>query len=328
MRDTVLIMADDADMHASVVAARLAQNYATNCVRWSFSRFPQNDRLVYTVNGTDGLRVTGSDGVFDLERLRAIWWRRPGRPLVSPEIEPDRVRRFASSECEHFLLGVFDSMGIPSINHPHRQKVAARKPYQLKAALDAGLRVPKTLMTNDSDEIRKFWSDLDGRCVYKAFSSPPWTALETRMMTAADIESLDAVALAPIIVQEKIERDCDVRINIFGDQVFAAKVEPRHPIAEVDSRFDITAIWEPITLPSEIQAKVILLLSVLGLEYGCVDMRRQPDGDFVFFEINPAGQFLFAEIDTEQPLSDAMAGLLFRADHHSEVSQLCSPHNP
>jgi len=66
---------------------------------------------------------------------------------------------------------------------------------------------------------------------------------------------------------------------------------------------------------------------VLGLHYGCIDLRRQPDGQYRFFEVNPSGQFLFAEIDTGQPLLNALATLLvaqeataFEYHHHPESS--------
>jgi len=44
--------------------------------------------------------------------------------------------------------------------------------------------------------------------------------------------------------------------------------------------------------------------------YGAVDMRRTTDGRYVFLEINPAGQWLFVEERTGQPMTDAFACLL------------------
>lgn len=41
--------------------------------------------------------------------------------------------------------------------------------------------------------------------------------------------------------------------------------------------------------------------------YGAIDMRRSPDGAYTFLEINPAGQWLFIEEKTGQPISEAIA---------------------
>ncbi len=48
-------------------------------------------------------------------------------------------------------------------------------------------------------------------------------------------------------------------------------------------------------------------MDALGLVYGAIDMRLQPDGTYVFLEINPAGQFLFVESVTKQPIAHRLA---------------------
>jgi glutathione synthase/RimK-type ligase-like ATP-grasp enzyme len=305
---TVLILGDDHDAHSRVVAACLWRRHRLASQCWSFAQFPA-ERLSFVLENGGDYRSVGAE-LLELDRLHAIWWRRPGIPVVSEEIRDERVRRYARAEAEHFLTGIFQSLGVPIVNDPHRQHAASRKPLQLKVAADVGLKVPRTLLSNDPEQIRAFWSDLEGRCIYKAFASPSWIAVETRRMTAEDVKSLASAALSPIIVQEEVERSCDVRVNIFGDELFACCVEPRHAVAEIDSRFDITAVWEPCELPDEIKRALFRLMATLGLDYGCIDLRQDPSGELVFFEINPAGQFLFAEVDTAQPLSDAMARLL------------------
>jgi glutathione synthase/RimK-type ligase-like ATP-grasp enzyme len=50
----------------------------------------------------------------------------------------------------------------------------------------------------------------------------------------------------------------------------------------------------------------------LGLVYGAIDMRRTPDGEYVFLEVNTAGEFLFIEDRTGQPISSAVAKWLAR----------------
>ena len=52
----------------------------------------------------------------------------------------------------------------------------------------------------------------------------------------------------------------------------------------------------------------------LGLRYGAVDLRRTPDGRYVFFEVNPAGQWLFVEERTGLPITERVAALLGALD--------------
>ena len=56
-------------------------------------------------------------------------------------------------------------------------------------------------------------------------------------------------------------------------------------------------------------------MTSLRLAYGAIDLRRTPEGDYVFLEINPAGQWIFVEEKTGQPMTDAMAKLLAAPDN-------------
>ena len=67
---------------------------------------------------------------------------------------------------------------------------------------------------------------------------------------------------------------------------------------------------EPVTIPPPVMTQLRSYMKKLGLVYGAIDMRLQPDGTYVFLEINPAGQFLFIEAETKQPMVRALADAL------------------
>ena len=98
-----------------------------------------------------------------------------------------------------------------------------------------------------------------------------------------------------------------MRITVVGDEIFAAEVHSQQTRYKVDMRMDINnASIVPAKLPEEVEDCLHRLMA-LGLVYGAIDMRRRPDGTHVFLEINPAGQWLFIEEKTEQPISEAIA---------------------
>ena len=70
----------------------------------------------------------------------------------------------------------------------------------------------------------------------------------------------------------------------------------------------------PGSVPAEVEDGLLRLLKSVGLRYGAIDMRRTPDGRHVFLEVNPAGQWLFVEEVTGQPITAAMARLLTDLD--------------
>ena len=311
MRDIVLIIAPQDDFHAITLKKVLEARFDADAYVWDLSTVASSHRVSFSpASGEADLEISVGSRRFLLSEMRSVWWRRVPAVTIDDAVAEPRVRRFCTLEYEHLLKGAFASTRTKVINNPISEYRALYKPLQLTLASRCGLTIPKTLMSNDPDAIRRFWTELGENCIYKTFGAPSWTFLETRSLTREDLKDIDAVRHAPIIVQEKIDKDRDIRVNIFGDEIFPSQVYTRHASAELDWRVDLTAQWSAHALPAEVVSALRRLMSALGLDYGCVDLRRTPDGQYVFFEINPAGQFLFAEIDAGQNLLDAMAILL------------------
>lgn len=313
MDRSILIVAPAKDAHAIALATVLRSEFGVEAVVWDSASFPAQASLSLTLNAGTDFDIDGPHVRLSLDRLRSVWWRRPNPYHVNHSVTDPKVRSFCAYECDALFKGALDVIDVPIINHPFHEQRAAYKPFQLWAARRAGLAIPRTLMSNDPAAIRTFWESVHGRCIYKPFTAPFWTMSETRPLAAEDLDDLDTLRHAPIIVQQKIERGLDVRVNIFGDAVFAAAVETHVAEAALDWRMDLTATWREHHLPDNVAASLERLLADLGLQYGCIDMRQQPDGEYTFFEVNPSGQFLFVEIDTGQPLVRALAELLMQA---------------
>jgi glutathione synthase/RimK-type ligase-like ATP-grasp enzyme len=69
---------------------------------------------------------------------------------------------------------------------------------------------------------------------------------------------------------------------------------------------------EPAALPADVTDKLLKFMKHLGLVYGAIDLRRTPEGEYVFLEVNTAGEFLFIEERTGQQISKALAEWLAR----------------
>lgn len=222
---------------------------------------------------------------------------------------------FIVGECDAAVSGLWSCLDAVWVNDPDRDAAASRKMWQLKLASELGLRVPRTCMTNSPERARQFLDDEPGAVIYKAFSATPDTWRETRVVTATEIAQLDQVRLAPLIFQEAIPGGCDLRVTIVGDRVFPAQIVGPVDGYEYDFRLHTAeSSISPVELPGAVTERLLALMQRLHLWYGAVDLRRAPDGDFVFLEINPAGQWLFVEYATGQPISAALAELLSDLD--------------
>ncbi|NER82819.1 MAG: hypothetical protein F6K42_25345 [Leptolyngbya sp. SIO1D8] len=63
----------------------------------------------------------------------------------------------------------------------------------------------------------------------------------------------------------------------------------------------------PHTLPADLEQKLLAFMKRLGLEYGAIDMRLTPDGEYVFLEINPSGYYSYVEEATGLPITKTLA---------------------
>jgi len=308
---TVLILASVSDIHAQAVMAALAARGA-QAELVDTSEFPTNLALSMVFDGERcfELRRRGG-GVLDLNDVHAVWWRRP-QPFRLPAGMDATAQEFALSEARTAFHGLYQSLDAVWINDPARDAVAAHKPYQLTLAQQIGLEIPPTLMTNDVDKARAFFRQHDGALIYKQFLALPNSFRETRRLRPEDEAFADSIALAPVIFQRHVPAVADLRVTIVGNEVYAAATDVRNGDYPHDVRLNLDPKYEPHELPQQVLDKLHALMGRLDLVYGAIDLRLTPEGRYVFLEINPAGQFLYIEYATGQPIAAALARQLVR----------------
>jgi glutathione synthase/RimK-type ligase-like ATP-grasp enzyme len=309
---TVLIVSSLADVHARAVIAALAERDEP-VELLDLADYP--GKLALTLAFDDNrrrfqLRRPGQ-GELDLETVRAVWWRRPGTFGLPATLRDPTHRRLALSETYTAFHGLFEAMDVFWVNPPARDASAGHKPYQLALAQRLGLDIPQTMMTSDPEAAREFWRACDGDVVYKQFIALPESWSETRRLGEAETKVADAaIRLAPVIFQRHVAAVADLRVTIIGDDIFAAAVDVRDLSYDVDVRLNLEAKHVPHDLPDDVANRLRALMRRLGLVYGAIDLRLTEDGRYIFLEINPAGQFLYVEQQTGQPIAAALAAVL------------------
>ena len=247
----------------------------------------------------------------ELTRATSVWWRRPQFVRLESITDADALG-FAHGEWHEALHGLYHLLPCPWMNPPLLDEAASRKAFQLAVASSLGMRVPDTIMTSDRDEAMSFIERNGiGRTIYKIFSATHKVWRETRVVGEHDLASLDALRLAPVIFQEYIAAVADLRVTIVGDSMFPMAIDSRGTGYEVDFRVNLgDARTSAVELPDHVSDALRALMKRFGIVYGAVDLRLTPDGDYVFLEINPAGEFLFAEHGSGFPITDAVAAWL------------------
>ncbi len=257
------------------------------------------------------------DCQLDGASIRSVWWRKPGHYYgLSPELSPQE-REFAKGELDHLFGSVWSLLDTYWMNHPERNRAAGWKLEQLVRARRQGVAVPRTLVSNSPDEVRAFYDECCGRMVFKVMTDPllgavtlsekqPDVRIEevkettTTPIGPAQLEEIDSVRLLPGLFQEYVPKRFEYRVTVIGDELFAARIDSQ---AREGTRHDwrnwadggLEIPYARAELPGEIEDFCRQLVSDYGLNFGALDFVETPDGQFVFLELNPTGQFIWVE---------------------------------
>lgn len=309
----ILIISHEEDPHADRVIRHLRRD-GQKVLLFNLSELPDRATLTIDYNccgkpRIDFTRLSGE--AFALDEVRSVWWRRPQVPDLASVTDP-QVNLFTANEWNEAINGLWQLLDARWMNDPTRDDAASRKARQLRLAAEVGLKTPRTLITSDPTRARAF---IEGQgvenTIYKTFSCTHAVWRETRVLHTEDLEQIGAVRVAPVIFQEFIPAESDLRITYVDGHFYTAAIRSDPHNRSVDFRMSVgTAAMHAEKLPMDIAEKLRALMQRLGLVYGAIDVRRTPSGEYVFFEVNTAGEFLFVEERTNLPISNAIASWL------------------
>ena len=309
----VLVVSGPQDGHARAVLAELARRRVPAEVV-DTARFPGRLAVALRLDGGAGWRGALRDSGRPLDpRGGTVWWRRPEPYRLHPAFAGPR-RDGAYCAADAALSAWWRSLDVRWVNDLDRELAADDKPLQLALAARVGLAVPRSCITNDPGAARAFVLERpEGGTIHKNVVAARALGRTTAVARAGDRALFASVRRLPLLFQERVPAAADVRATLVGDEVFAAEIDFPGGRPALDWRPALRrARVRPVRLPSGVEAGLRRLVRELGLVYGAVDLRRRPDGEHVFLEVNPSGQWLFVERRTRQPITAAVAAALAR----------------
>jgi hypothetical protein len=315
--DTVLIITNDHDEHADAVSGELASR-GVPVFRFHPADFPHGCSVSIEI---DAGRVHGelrnSDDRVSFDDIRAAWFRRSGNLYETRlNITSEKLENYVKIQSQGTVSAVCSCLQTLWVSHPLALRRAEVKAVQLIEASRAGLKIPHTLISNQPERATAFVAGLgDADCAIKPLLAVGVTDEQggfrmplTTMLPRG--HSLASVALAPTILQPYVEKAFELRCVVIGAKIFAAKMDTQ---ADEKSRIDSRG-GEPdheiFELPAAVEASLHRVMDAFGLNFASLDMIVTPDGEFVFLELNPNGQWLWLEYELGLPLVATMADLL------------------
>ncbi|MCY4746703.1 hypothetical protein NYO99_17130 [Pelomonas sp. UHG3] len=322
---SILIVSESSDIHANVVQHALT-THGISTTRLASDRLPREQTLSHLfIDGDELSRVNGQEA----SNFETVWLRRRGQPKnfedcldsVDEQISKQEVGEFWK-HCQFAL-----APGARQINRLSAKLRAQSKIYQLRVAQHVGLKIPKTIISNDAAEVIRFAQQL-GTLAFKSFSPVHWDApsgkintstnalFTTKVSCAQVMDHSASISRAPAIFQELVPAAREYRVTVFGNQCITATVESTHQYSSLSdwragphSSLKVT----PSDIPEALKILLFKFMDVAELGFGTFDILETGDREYVFLEVNEAGQFLWIEdrnpdIQILKPFCDYLVG--------------------
>lgn len=196
-------------------------------------------------------------------------------------------------KCIFFLLK--DKVWFPAHYNVSIDKLTA-----LLYAKECGLNVPKSLVSNNKRDFIDFVSKHPTSIIkpirfsgYYIMGNTTYNVY-TNSVNIADINSLENEIFFPSLIQEKVDKDFEIRAFYIDGEIYASAIMVNdRTYDDIKRNFGSEDIkWIPFQFPLEIENKLKMFMEKISLNTGSIDMIKTKSGEFTFLEVNPVGQFI------------------------------------
>ncbi len=294
------------------------------------SLFPSEAKIrvsmtkVGVVNGSiDVMRMNARDGAteactLDINDIAVAWYLRASPPEPKRmQTKPDAL--FSASEASGALSALWRVVPWRWINKRERiRTIQDNKLWQQQIAASVGLPVPYTLVSNDP-AAHAALANQEGQVLCKTFG---YIDLETKAdlfvyssLFGADeiLASSTSIEGCPVFAQKYIPKRYEYRTMVIGERVLSCRIDSQSSDkTKVDWRhYDFENVaHEAHELSEVVNERLRMFMRAAKLKYGAIDLIETPDGEFVFLEVNPSGQWGWIAHYAGLPIPDTVAEML------------------
>lgn len=303
-----------------------------------FSRLDETD-LVEEENFLnlfdDNSFVTNMTRKLKLNDVKTIWFRKFGfyaekkiDNIYSFGVQIDTVNHLKNEYNSYltiFLKILNLNKNIKWLTNP--LILNSNKMEQLLAAKSNCLSVPQTIITSNKKVLLKFYKNNNKQIICKTIKdishlkSPVKDYYLLMYTNEINAENLNVIpeSFFPSLFQVKIVKEMEIR-SFYLDGIFysMAIFSQNDTKTSVDfRRYNIGKQnrMVPYKLPLEIEIKLKNTFETLKLDTGSADLIKTAEGDYVFLEINPSGQYGFVSYCCNYHLDKKVAKHLIKLNN-------------
>lgn len=252
------------------------------------------------------------------------------RPLISDfnYVENASLQElsYLRSEITYVLEGIYKVLRNKYwLNNVYSIREAENKIYQLQMAREVGFKIPNSLISNEVKQVYNQKIKCNNDCIIKPIKSGNMKDVQhpkvvfTSKLIDRQLENTERIESFPVFIQENVHKQFDLRITVIGNTVYTAQI---HSQLVKDSEVDWRKGQQILEhsnheLPIKVVEMCIALTKKMNLNYSAIDMILDKNGDYIFLEINPNGQWAWIEKRLGFPLSKRIVDMLFKEGESS-----------
>ncbi|MEF9987353.1 MAG: grasp-with-spasm system ATP-grasp peptide maturase [Bacteroidales bacterium] len=265
--------------------------------------------------------------IIQLNKINAIWFRKFGLKKDFKYFKIKNINfKYAFQLHEEHRI-VFDTL-LYILKDKHwltnPDKSQLNKGKVLLDALKCGLMVPRSIFTNNRNDALGFLSHSEGiyKSAYDSVFIDKNNSTYTMYTKCVNHKTLTSRTLPDIfstsLIQSKISKQYEIRIFFLRGTFYSMAIMSQN---DTQTRDDFRNYnWErpnrtiPYKLPPKIENKLKRLLLITGLNCASIDMIYDSNGEYIFLEINPVGQFGMIDFPCNYNLNKKIAQELIKMD--------------
>ena len=326
MNKNILIITTSEDVGVDFLIKELRNSKGVSVFRFNVEDYPSKIDIVTEVakNGNiEHIINFPYQGILKASQIFSAFYRREEGSILLNDIKSKEDRTFANSEIVGHLDTLWDTINCFWVNHPRYSTSLMTKVAQIHYAGELGFKVPETIVSSEYKVLREFYDKHNGNVIAKqlgnARGSQDWIEgrLYTQKIEEKHMDVLKRSFKTPVMFQELIIKETELRITIVNDQIFPIKIDSqsdnntkidwrRGPVGKIKHSF--------FDLPELIKSNLLNLHKKLGLVYSGTDMIINPQGEYVLLELNPNGEYMWTEILSKVPITHSIANLLIKGN--------------
>lgn len=324
----IILVISDSDDHSTNEVLSYFKYYGIDFVRINENTNITIKSFILNSNGIDFILILNDafyqDYILSYQEITGVWYRRGKLNLYNPKFSDssmpafynERINTYFNYEIKdlEYIINYLLRETKPSINSYLDNSI--NKLQALYIASKHGLSIPYTFISNYKQEIENELCDCefitkdirDNRVTFE--NRFHFITGKTTLAKIQDLLESEDVTF-PNLIQEKIDKEYEVRsFYLHGTFYSTAIFSQSDPSTQIDFRnynFERMNRIVPYKLPQHIEDKLTATMKELKINCGSIDLIKSIQGDYIFLEINPIGQYSQVSIPGQYYLDNEIA---------------------